>query len=105
MDQPEASRNLLIQIQRGDLVTLHPRRTKRNKISKPCIWNPLKVVTWNEDVSYFYSGLYTEIQSGIVIKKHMYTMWHGKLFQGVEIMTASGRALLSISDFKNIEIL
>jgi len=105
MDQSELNRKALVKIKLGDLVRLEPKIVREDKISKPCVWTPLKIITWSEDVSFFYSGLYAEIETGIVTKKHMYTMWHGKLFQGVEIMTSEGQALLSISDFKNIEIL
>ena len=96
---------MLVNISLGDLVTLEPKTVRDDRISKPCLWKPIKIVTWNEDLSFFYSGLYSEIESGIVIKKHMYTMWHGKLFQGVEIMTSQGSAMLSISDFKSIKVI
>ena len=56
-------------------------------------------------MGYFYSGLFADVKSGIVIKKHIYTMWDGKLFQGIEILTPSGRGKISISDLKNVEIL
>ena len=96
---------MLVSISLGDLVTLEPKTARGDRISKPCLWKPIKIVTWNVDLSYFYDGVYSEVESGIVIKKHMYTMWHGKLFQGVEIMTSEGSAMLSINDFKNVKII
>jgi hypothetical protein len=104
MDQAECNRQKLVSISLGDLIKLEPKIVRVDRISKPCLWKPIKVVTWNEDLSFFYSGLYTEITSGIVVKKHMYTIWHGKLFQGVEIMTSEGSAMLNINDFKNVKI-
>ena len=104
MTASDRDRELLVDIQAGDLLSLQPVK-KDNLILMPCLWHSIDVIVWQEDMSFFYDGLYTEISSGVVVKKHLYSSWHGKLFQGVEILTPAGTAKITLSDLKNVDIL
>lgn len=99
----ERDRELLVTIRTGDLLSLNPVK-KDNLTLMPCLWHPINVIVWQEDMSFFYDGLYSEITSGVVVKKHLYSSWHGKLFQGVEILTSMGTAKLAVFDLKNVDI-
>jgi len=100
----ERDRELLVTIRTGDLLSLNPVK-KDNLTLMPCLWHPINVIVWQEDMSFFYDGLYSEIASGVVVKKHLYSTWHGKLFQGIEILTPVGTAKISVFDLKHVDIL